>query len=569
MQPAYYSAPIVGFLLDSPETVFGHLTRHHGHDIELLQLNAWTGQIKLLQRELRHCGAGWIAFEFAIPRMGKRVDTVLILHGIIFLLEFKVGHSDFAAAALDQVTDYALDLKNFHAGSHHSRIVPIVIATKAAPETNTLAWTFDGVAEPLVCNGASLATLLASIVAETPKQDAIDFSAWATSGYKPTPTIIEAAQALYRGHRVEDITRSNAGAKNLSATTHCLEKIIEDAKAKKLKAICSHAHRSGRNQKSRRQILATGKIRGGIRFGVGPLAHLLRNRFYIGEVTYHGAVHPGEQEPILDRALFDAVQGKLAASATTRQLKLRASPSILAGRIFDDGGNRMTPAHTNKRGARYRYYVSHATMQKRHQEVGSVVRISAPDIETKVVQAVRDHLDNCNADIDRRAESDRELVEKTVRRIIVKSQVIEIHLVGGAENSPDVHDRELTTQHASERSSSIFITLPLTMTVTVATIGVLHSPSRNPTISSGERDALLTAIGKARAWINDLVDGRVASFAEIAKQEGKVERLIRLLAPLAFVSPTILSSIVDGVCPSVGVTEFAKRMPYCWTQQEA
>jgi hypothetical protein len=238
MQPAYYSAPIVGFLLDSPETVFGHLTRHHGHDIELLQLNAWTGQIKLLQRELRHCGAGWIAFEFAIPRMGKRVDTVLILHGIIFLLEFKVGHSDFAAAALDQVTDYALDLKNFHAGSHHSRIVPIVIATKAPPETNTLAWTFDGVAEPLVCNGASLATLLASIVAETPKQDAIDFSAWATSGYKPTPTIIEAAQALYRGHRVEDITRSDAGAKNLSATTHCLEKIIEDAKAKKLKAIC-------------------------------------------------------------------------------------------------------------------------------------------------------------------------------------------------------------------------------------------------------------------------------------------------------------------------------------------
>ena len=103
--------------------------------------------------------------------------------------------------------------------------------------------------------------------------------------------------------------------------------------------------------RTRRQTLSTGKTRGGIRFGVGALAHLLRNRFYIGEVVYRGAVHPGEQEPIVDRALFEAVQAKLAASANARQLKLRASPSILAGRIFDDRGNRMTPTHTNKQGA--------------------------------------------------------------------------------------------------------------------------------------------------------------------------------------------------------------------------
>ena len=138
--------------------------------------------------------------------------------------------------------------------------------------------------------------------------------------------------------------------------------------------------------RTRRQTLSTGKTRGGIRFGVGGLAQLLRNRFYVAEVVYHGTVHPGEQEPILDRALFDAVQAKLAASASSRQLKLKASPSILAGRIFDDSGNRMTPSHTNKRGARYRYYVSHAVLQKRDDEAGSVVRISAPDIETVVVK---------------------------------------------------------------------------------------------------------------------------------------------------------------------------------------
>ena len=120
-----------------------------------------------------------------------------------------------------------------------------------------------------------------------------------------------------------------------------------------------------RKIRTRRQTLSTGKIRGGIRFGVGSLAQLLRNRFYISEIVYRGAVHVGEHQPILDRSLFEAVQAKLAASATARQLKLNASPSILAGRIFDERGNRMTSTHSNKQGARYRYYVSHSALQKR------------------------------------------------------------------------------------------------------------------------------------------------------------------------------------------------------------
>jgi site-specific DNA recombinase len=129
--------------------------------------------------------------------------------------------------------------------------------------------------------------------------------------------------------------------------------------------------------RTRRQTLSTGQSRGGIRFGVGALAHLLQNRFYIGEVIYRRAVHPGEHEPILDRSLFDAVQAKLAASANIRQLRLRASPSILAGRIFDDRGNRMTPTHTNKNGARYRYYISHALLQRRNDKATRMRRVSA------------------------------------------------------------------------------------------------------------------------------------------------------------------------------------------------
>ena len=108
-----------------------------------------------------------------------------------------------------------------------------------------------------------------------------------------------------------------------------------------------------------------GRKSGGIRFGVGSLAHLLKNRFYIGEITYRGEMHHGEHEPILTRDLFEAVQAKRAANAVARHVRLRGSAALLAGCLFDDRGNRMSPTHANKRGVRYRYYVSHAILQNR------------------------------------------------------------------------------------------------------------------------------------------------------------------------------------------------------------
>ena len=135
-----------------------------------------------------------------------------------------------------------------------------------------------------------------------------------------------------------------------------------------------------------------GRRSGGIRFGVGSLAHLLKNRFYIGEVTYRGEVHRGEHEPILGRDVFEAVQAKRAANAVARQVRLRGSAAILTGRLFDDRGNRMSPTHANKRGVRYRYYVSHAILQNRKAEAGSIARVPAPEIETLVCDGVRRHL---------------------------------------------------------------------------------------------------------------------------------------------------------------------------------
>jgi hypothetical protein len=121
--------------------VLGNLAAHHTHDLVPLQREAWLAQIKLLHRELAKFADGWVAFEFAIPRMGKRVDALVIFEGIVFVIEFKIGAEHYYPAAIDQVMDYALDLKNFHAGSHSRPLVPIVIATGAPNSSGNLVWT--------------------------------------------------------------------------------------------------------------------------------------------------------------------------------------------------------------------------------------------------------------------------------------------------------------------------------------------------------------------------------------------------------------------------------------------
>jgi len=323
-----------------------------------------------------------------------------------------------------------------------------------------------------------------------------------------------------------------------------------------------------RGIRTRRQEISNGRVRGGIRFGVGPLAHLLRNRFYVGEVVYRGVVHPGEHEPIVDRALFEAVQAQLAAGATARRARLRGSPAILTGRLFDDRGNRMTPTHTNKAGARYRYYVSHAILQKRPGEAGAVARVPAPDIEALVIKALRDRTGDASIGQSPAFAEDRDLIEHHVDRIVIRQQAIEIHVRDNADGDGLARDRDDTHDGADKHSTSI-VSVPWSATPAVATKGVLQSPSHKNPMSPENRDALLTAIAKARAWVDDLVQGRSPSFARIAEQEGKVERHVRFLAPLAFVSPRIVSAIIDGTAPAhLTVTDLAKSLPHSWIEQE-
>lgn len=234
---AYYSASILDFLRQSSREILGVI---HSNDISaettILQSNAWVEEVHILKSQLRDFSEGRIIFEYTIPRIGKRVDAVVVYKNIVFLLEFKCGDTKYRQSAYDQVYDYALDLRNFHKESHNKLLVPMMISTRA-PRFHNVMQERDRIIEPVRCNDMNIGDTIQHIVARH-NEAAFDYVAWENSEYLPTPTIIEAAQALYRGHNVHDITRSDAGAENLTVTTDEISRIIEHSKATNRKSIC-------------------------------------------------------------------------------------------------------------------------------------------------------------------------------------------------------------------------------------------------------------------------------------------------------------------------------------------
>ena len=239
---AYYQAQLEQFWDTNEDEILGTLTSFHVQALEHLQTMAWQNQISYLKQQLEQHWKGKIYFEFKIPRMGKRADCILFINSCVFVLEFKVGSSSFDRFAIDQAYDYALDLKNFHLGSHDLLIFPIVVATKAnTPSTNQIQIAKDLVAKPFLIGELGLNSLIKDCLAAAHTSSHAGFTVaevWEKSGYMPTPTIVEAAQALYKSHNVEDIARSDSGAKNLSETTDEIFKIIERSKILGRKSIC-------------------------------------------------------------------------------------------------------------------------------------------------------------------------------------------------------------------------------------------------------------------------------------------------------------------------------------------
>jgi hypothetical protein len=235
---AYYSANRERFFADTPSHILGELTRRHHFDVEPGQKQAWLEQIALLRDALALTAAFTLYFEFAIPRMGKRADAVVLIGRAVFVLEFKAGQSRFDAAAIEQVEDYALDLKNFHQGSHALAIFPILVPTQARQSRDIqFELAFDHVARPVLLCPQDLGPVIRLLAADH-GATGFEVAAWEASGYRPTPTIIQAATALYARHNVDDITRHDAGAINLTRTEAAVSQAIETSRQFGQKSIC-------------------------------------------------------------------------------------------------------------------------------------------------------------------------------------------------------------------------------------------------------------------------------------------------------------------------------------------
>jgi Schlafen group 3, DNA/RNA helicase domain len=238
MNRAFYCDSIEDFLRRSADQILGVLAKHSDFSLEQTQRDAWLEEIRILHSALSPY-QGSIYFEYSIPRMGRRIDVVLLIGAAVFVLEFKVGQQDFPLHALDQVLDYALDLKNFHEPSHKCLIAPILIAT-SAPDCQPVfepAPHKDGLFLPIKTNGRLLGDAIETVL-RSAEGVTIDQARWESGRYRPTPTIIEAALALYGGHSVADISRSDASAINLNQTSGAISSIIEASRVRRHKALC-------------------------------------------------------------------------------------------------------------------------------------------------------------------------------------------------------------------------------------------------------------------------------------------------------------------------------------------
>ncbi len=269
--------------------------------VEPAQRAAWQFEIQHLKQLARAFPDGWFALEFAIPRMGRRADAVLVAGGHVFVLEYKVGAAGFARHAVEQVHGYALDLKSFHATSHDKRIVPLLIASDAPAQAVGLGFAGDGVAAPVCVSADDVVPAVRQILATNPVA-AFDAAAWAAGAYRPTPTIIEAAQALYRGHQVAEISRSEAGAENLTVTADAIDRAIQTAHRQGHKALLFVTGVPGAGKTLAGLNIACGRMERGegedatFLSGNGPLVVVLRAALKRDLRRRAAAPDPGDPE---------------------------------------------------------------------------------------------------------------------------------------------------------------------------------------------------------------------------------------------------------------------------------
>ena len=289
---AYFSSSVDEFVVSDVQFVLGTLAAAHSHDLEIDQRQAWELEIGVLKTALAGL-SGRIYLEFEVPRLGSRIDAVFVSGAVIFPIEFKCGERQFRLADYNQVWDYALDLKNFHAASRDAPILPILVATES--EIADQSWHLpypDAVRPPYRCGARHIRAAIDSGLTEN-SGPALDGQQWGAAPYQPTPTIIEAARALFSRHSVEAISRSDAGAKNLRETSGAVEEIIERSRSNGTKSIVfvtgvpgAGKTLVGLNVATRRQ--AFGEARAVYLSGNGPLVAVLQEAITRDELTRVG-----------------------------------------------------------------------------------------------------------------------------------------------------------------------------------------------------------------------------------------------------------------------------------------
>lgn len=239
----FYYAKLEDFLQKSFESIFGKLAKSDDGDSVQSQKSAWDTEIQILKNALDPFGKenAWITFEYSLIRLGKRIDAVLLLRERVFVLEFKVGENKYLKSDVDQVLDYALDLKNFQQGSKDRIIAPILIATESPTINDDISFSIydDSVYSPIYTNAEKLSETITKLLnSQIPQRNYnVELKDWIRSRYAPTPTIIEAAKALYLNHSVADLTKSEAEGAQLDKTTNYCLKIIKETKEKGKKSI--------------------------------------------------------------------------------------------------------------------------------------------------------------------------------------------------------------------------------------------------------------------------------------------------------------------------------------------
>ncbi|MBN9545283.1 MAG: recombinase family protein [Alphaproteobacteria bacterium] len=295
--------------------------------------------------------------------------------------------------------------------------------------------------------------------------------------------------------------------------------------------------------KTKRREQVTGNFVGGVWFCKGGLTYLLKNPTYIGKVAHRGEIYPADHEPIVAQELFEAVQAKMRSNVHARKLRLRSSPYLLTGLIFDSVGNRMSPSHTLKKGIRYQYYVSQGVLQNR--EVGEVARVSSQDLETMITAFLHQNFSL-------EAGMVREVLRSKIQRITVRAATIDVELAVPKNSSS-----------ASEVVSHI-VSIPWRPKVNRVEKGIAYTPAELADNDVKGREALLAAVGSARAWLRELTDG--GTISGIAKRDGRSERQIRILLNLAFLSPSRVGAIRDGSAAIDTITNVARNVPFEWPE---